>query len=89
MKDERIDVRNPTSGVKTTNFDRIIRVIRDYKTIPRKIKRRVLGQRMLDWDANAAELGAYSVIGGRHAPGDYEYVTERTKEIIYPYSKNN
>lgn len=84
MKDERIDVRNPTSGVKTTIFDRIIRVIRDYKTIPRKIKRRLLGQRMLDWDANAAELGAYSVIDGRHAPGDYEYVTERTKEIIYP-----
>ena len=66
MKDERIDVRNPTSGVKTTIFDRIIRVIRDYKTIPRKIKRR-LSDEMPDWDANAVELGAYSVIdGGMH-----------------------
>ena len=84
MKDERIDLLNPAVEVKLTLFNRMLEIIRKPKTIPRKIKRRFLKQKTLDWDANAAELGAYSVIDGRHPPSDYDYVTKRTKEILYP-----
>lgn len=84
MKDERIDVLSPGAGAKPTIFDRVLGLLRDPKTIPRKIKRRLLRQRTLDWNANAAKLGAYAVIDGRHPASDYEYVTKRTKEILYP-----
>ena len=84
MNDERIDILNPAAEVKLTLFNRMLEIFRNPKTIPRKIKRRLLRQTTLDWDANAAELGAYSVIDGRHPPSDYDYVTKRTKEILYP-----
>lgn len=84
MKDGRIDVLNPAAVVKSGLFDRLLSIIRDPKSIPRKIKGRVLRKRTFDWDASAAELGAYSVIDGRHPPSDYDYVTKRTKEILYP-----
>lgn len=84
MKDDRIDVRGPAAGAIQTFCDRVLGIIRDPKSIPSKIKGRVLGRREFDWNANAAELGAYSVIDGRHSPSDFEYVTKRTKEILYP-----
>lgn len=84
MRDERIDVLSPAAEAKPTLFGRLLRILRDPKRIPSKIKRRVLRQRSFDWNANAAEHGAYSVIDGRHPPSDYDYVTKRTKEIIYP-----
>ena len=84
MKDKRIDVLNSADATKSGLFDRLMNIIRDPEAIPRKIKKRIRGDRTLDWDANAAKLGAYSVIDGRHPPCDYEYVTKRTKEILYP-----
>lgn len=84
MKDERIDVLNTAAVAKSRLFDRLLSVIRNPRAIPRKIKGRVLRKRTFDWNENAAELGAYSVIDGRHPPSDYEYVTKRTKEILYP-----
>lgn len=50
------------------------------------IKRHILGKpKVIDWDSRVNELGAYSVIDTRHMPDEYEYVTKRQKEILYPY----
>lgn len=41
----------------------------------------------MEWDSRAIELGAYSVIDTRHSPDEYEYVTTRQKDILYPLFK--
>lgn len=41
----------------------------------------------IDWEERATQLGARSVIDMRHAPGEYDYVTEMQKKIIFPYLK--
>ena len=40
---------------------------------------------VIDWDSRVDELGAYSVIDSKHSPDEFEYVTKRQKEILYPY----
>lgn len=54
--------------------------------IPQVIKNRVFGvASSIDWDSRADKLGAYSIIDSRHTIDEYDYVTRRQKEIIYPY----
>ena len=54
--------------------------------IPQVIKNRVFCKAsVINWDSRAHELGAYSVIDSRHSIDEYDYVTRRQKEIIYPY----
>lgn len=45
------------------------------------------GEKVIPWDDRADKLGAYSVIDTTHSPEEYEYVTRRQKEIIYPLFK--
>ena len=42
----------------------------------------------IEWNSRVNELGAYSVIDTRHAPSEYEYVTKRQKEILFPLLKS-
>lgn len=53
--------------------------------IPGVIKNHFMGiPKVIEWDSRAEGLGAYSVIDTRHSPSEYEYVTKRQKEILYP-----
>jgi hypothetical protein len=90
-KNNRIDILNSTQNIKKiTLLSRLWLLISDPKRIPQVIKQRILGAPfVIDWDSRVDELGAYSVIDSRHTPDEYEYVTRRQKEIIYPYFLSN
>ena len=45
-------------------------------------------ERIIDWDKRVELLGPLSVIDNTHAPEEYDYVTKRQKEIIYPLFKS-
>lgn len=40
--------------------------------------------RVIDWSSRVEMLGVYSVIDTRHSPSEYDFVTKRQKEILYP-----
>ena len=82
----RIEAQRPVNTDETVSlFVRIGRLLSNPRRIRNAIWQRVLGgPKRIDWDLRASELGAYSVIDSRHSPDEYEYVTKRQKEIIYP-----
>jgi len=85
-QDNRIDLLHPTQNTRLIH--RLLRLFSQPKHIPQVIKHRVFGKpKVIEWDSRADELGAYSVIDTRHSPDEYEYVTKRQKEILYPLFK--
>jgi SAM-dependent methyltransferase len=85
--DNCIDLQN--SRPTQNNFGFVYRVwlllIQPWRIFP-VIRDRVFGRpKSIDWDLRVKELGCLSVKDSRHLPDEYEYVTRRQKEILYPY----
>jgi SAM-dependent methyltransferase len=82
-----IDILHSAPNVQSLSItQRLWRLVSHPQRIPQVIKRHILGKpKVIDWDSRVNELGAYSVIDTRHTPDEYEYVTKRQKEILYPH----
>jgi SAM-dependent methyltransferase len=49
------------------------------------ITSRIYGKpRSMDWKTLAGDCGVYAVIDARHPPEEFDYVTRRQKEILFP-----
>ncbi len=87
---QRIDVLSPVgSGIQPrTVLPRLKRLLRDPRRLREVVARRIRGKHgSIDWKTLAAERGVYSVIDARHPPEEFDYVTRRQKEILFPIFK--
>ena len=82
-----IDVLN--SPKKFHFFSRLWPFISNPQKIIKKIIYTFFAQsRKIDWESRANKMGVYSVIDSRHHQNEYEYVTLKQKEILYPLFLN-
>ena len=86
-RQNRIDVRSPAGpgAPHRPIIRRLLKLVRHPQRIGHAIARRICGKQLsLDWQTLASDCGGYSVIDSRHPPEEFDYVTKRQKEILFP-----